>query len=165
MSRGSECSSVVEHRRAAEGSGVVPAHSPKPVKEVVGSNPTIRAALGEFEGMPERQGKPARTRRDRRHTALRVSDRRSHGSALLHRDHDLPPHRIGNEDQQMRPARGLKKFKLSPKYPHLRSDGLTKRHNGGTRATTKESRDGPEDHDPVPDDRRTDPGPDVLHGT
>jgi hypothetical protein len=37
----------------------------------------------------------------------------------------------------VRPERGLKKFKKNPRYPHLRSDGMTDRHNGGTRATTK----------------------------
>lgn len=41
----------------------------------------------------------------------------------------------------MRPVNGKKtKFKLNPKYDHQRSDGLTKRHNGGTRATTKEDK-------------------------
>jgi hypothetical protein len=65
----------------------------------------------------------------------------------------------------MKPLKGLKKFKLSPKYPHLRSDGLTRRHNGGTRATTKEYPDGLVDDDPVPDDRGPDRGPDVLHGS
>lgn len=40
----------------------------------------------------------------------------------------------------MQPMTGRKtKFKLNPKYDHQRSDGLTKRHNGGTRATTKEA--------------------------
>lgn len=34
----------------------------------------------------------------------------------------------------MKPARGRRKFKLETKYPHLRSDGMTERHNGGTRA-------------------------------
>lgn len=34
----------------------------------------------------------------------------------------------------MKPAKGLRKFKLETKYPHLRSDGMTERHNGGTRA-------------------------------
>lgn len=30
-------------------------------------------------------------------------------------------------------APGLKKFKLSPKYPHLRSEGLTHRTNRGSK--------------------------------
>lgn len=34
----------------------------------------------------------------------------------------------------MRPTSGQKRFKLETKYPHLRSDGMTARNNGGTRA-------------------------------
>lgn len=34
----------------------------------------------------------------------------------------------------MKPASGQKRFKLETKYPHLRSDGMTARQNGGTRA-------------------------------
>jgi hypothetical protein len=34
----------------------------------------------------------------------------------------------------VRPEKGLKRFRQVTRYPHLRSDGLTKRHNGGTRA-------------------------------
>ena len=34
----------------------------------------------------------------------------------------------------MRPAKAkFKKFKLNPKYVHMRSEGLTRRTNGGTR--------------------------------
>lgn len=34
----------------------------------------------------------------------------------------------------MRPAKAkIKKFKLNPKYVHMRSEGLTRRNNGGTR--------------------------------
>lgn len=34
----------------------------------------------------------------------------------------------------MRPAKAkFKKFKLNPKYVHMRSEGLTRRDNGGTR--------------------------------
>lgn len=41
----------------------------------------------------------------------------------------------------MQPLSGRKtKFKLETPYEHKRSDGLTKRHNGGTRATTKQER-------------------------
>lgn len=42
----------------------------------------------------------------------------------------------------MKPEKGQKKFQQEPKYPHLRSDGMTKRSNGGTKKTDK------------PDDRR-----------
>lgn len=30
----------------------------------------------------------------------------------------------------MQPAKGFKKFKKETRYPHLRSDGLSKRSNG-----------------------------------
>lgn len=35
----------------------------------------------------------------------------------------------------MRPHRGLRRFRLAPRYPHKRSEGLTvRRTNGGTKA-------------------------------
>ena len=32
----------------------------------------------------------------------------------------------------MTPMKGLKKFKKNPKYPHKRSEGLTRRRNKGS---------------------------------
>lgn len=41
----------------------------------------------------------------------------------------------------MQPVTGYKtKFKLNPRYPHKRSDGLTARQNGGTRAVDRSGR-------------------------
>lgn len=37
----------------------------------------------------------------------------------------------------MRPENGIKKFRQVTRYPHLRSDGMTSRNNGGTRAVDK----------------------------
>jgi hypothetical protein len=40
----------------------------------------------------------------------------------------------------MQPLSGRKtKFKLDPPYEHKRSDGLTNRNNGGTRATDRKA--------------------------
>lgn len=37
----------------------------------------------------------------------------------------------------MRPTVKVKKFKLDPKYPHNRSDGMTRRNNAGTHLQPK----------------------------
>jgi hypothetical protein len=36
------------------------------------------------------------------------------------------------------PRRELRRFKLDPKYPHLRSEGLTARRNAGTHLQEEE---------------------------
>lgn len=36
----------------------------------------------------------------------------------------------------MKPQTGMKKFRKEPKYEHKRSEGLTRRGNGGTRLLT-----------------------------
>jgi hypothetical protein len=47
----------------------------------------------------------------------------------------------------MRPAKAkFKKFKLDPKYVHMRSEGLTRRTNGGTRMLIIDRIDPDEEH-------------------
>jgi hypothetical protein len=46
----------------------------------------------------------------------------------------------------MKPAKGkLRKFKLRPRYEHKRSEGLTKRSNGGSRYQPSKLREASEE--------------------
>lgn len=52
----------------------------------------------------------------------------------------------------MRPAKAkLKKFKQNPKYVHMRSEGLTRRQNGGTRRLVIDRPDEDESSSETPD--------------
>lgn len=52
----------------------------------------------------------------------------------LDSDHDTEADR---HNERIERARRLKKFKLDPKYPHNRSDGMTRRNNAGTHLQPK----------------------------